>query len=296
MCPGQAAEFAPMLAAATSPSIETILAEMREVRFANGRQCPRCDTDSVHRWGGFAGRQRYRCNGCSRTFSDLTGTPAAYAKKLTLWPLHSDCLAACFSVRRTAALLGIQPSTAFRWRHVWLDSLRARDVDKLSGRIECGWIWFPYSQKGQRNQRQPARRRGVRYRLHFTGRSVNVIVACDGHGRVISSLSDSMICSRQLEEALVGRIEGQPILCARSGPFGACGVLVRRLGGAFEQTAHLPALGDYVGRLKRWIERFRGVATKYLPNYLVWHRRIDLVSRHGVAAATMPWPNGDAFG
>jgi len=297
LCPGWAAEFASMRSAEPDPpSIETLLAQIRDARFANGLQCPRCGASGIHRWGGFAGRQRYRCNCCGRTFSDLTGTPAAYTKRLGLWPRYRDCLAASLSIRRTAAVVGIQPSTAFRWRHAWLAFVRAHDVDKVSGRIECGWVWFPYSAKGQRNLGHPPRRRGVRNRLHYTGRSVNVIVACDGYGQVITSLSDPAISSRQLEKALAGRIEGQPILCSRFGPFGACGVLARRLGAVFEQAARLPTLNDYVRRLELWLERFRGVATKYLPNYLVWHRRIDLVSRRGVVAATRPWPHGDAFG
>ena len=37
-------------------------------------------------------------------------------------------------------------------------------------------------------------------------------------------------------------------------------------------TANINA---YHNRLKSWIARFRGVATKYLSNYLGWHRMLD---------------------
>jgi hypothetical protein len=32
---------------------------------------------------------------------------------------------------------------------------------------------------------------------------------------------------------------------------------------------------SYHSRLKRWIDRFNGVATKYLQHYLAWFRYID---------------------
>jgi len=38
--------------------------------------------------------------------------------------------------------------------------------------------------------------------------------------------------------------------------------------------------------LRSWIRRFKGVATRYLPNYLTWHRFIyaleTVATRHGV--------------
>jgi hypothetical protein len=61
-----------------------LLERVRSARFSRGPACPRCRGRWIQRWGQFAGRQRYRCRGCRRTFSDLTGTPAAYVKKLGL--------------------------------------------------------------------------------------------------------------------------------------------------------------------------------------------------------------------
>ena len=38
---------------------------------------------------------------------------------------------------------------------------------------------------------------------------------------------------------------------------------------------HLNNVNAYHSRLKRWINPFNGVSTKYLPNYLVWFQRQD---------------------
>ena len=44
-----------------------------------------------------------------------------------------------------------------------------------------------------------------------------------------------------------------------------------RVKGAF----HVQNVNAYHSRLHQWIDRFHGVATHYLPNYLGWRRAID---------------------
>jgi hypothetical protein len=46
----------------------------------------------------------------------------------------------------------------------------------------------------------------------------------------------------------------------------------------------------YAGRLMSWFGRFRGVATKYLANYLAWHRVVDRVEeRLATETSAMRW-------
>ena len=42
-----------------------------------------------------------------------------------------------------------------------------------------------------------------------------------------------------------------------------------------DKTWHIQNANARHSRLKSWIAPFRGVATKYLPNYLVWHHVVD---------------------
>ena len=44
------------------------------------------------------------------------------------------------------------------------------------------------------------------------------------------------------------------------------------------QGFHLQNVNNYASRLKAWMRRFNGVATRYLDSYLGWWRMID---RHG---------------
>lgn len=48
---------------------------------------------------------------------------------------------------------------------------------------------------------------------------------------------------------------------------------------------HVQTVNSYQGRLKAWIARFRGVATKYLDRYLTWHIIDEHVQRLTAAKA-----------
>ena len=41
------------------------------------------------------------------------------------------------------------------------------------------------------------------------------------------------------------------------------------------KTIHVQNVNGYHSRLKQWMDRFNGVATKHLPNYLGWRRLLD---------------------
>ncbi len=47
---------------------------------------------------------------------------------------------------------------------------------------------------------------------------------------------------------------------------------------------HLNNVNAYHGRLKEWLRRFRGVATRNLPNYLGWRRTLEALGPNAVPA------------
>lgn len=194
---------------------DALLNAVRMARFSHGLRCPRCGMGEVQRWGGFSGRQRYRCRCCLRTFSDLTGTPAAYRKKIALWVRYAGCLAESMSVRSAARALGIDPSTAFRWRHALLGQLAGRRAESLAGHIELGWVRFAYSQKGQRALDRPARHRGLAPGREFLPPRVSVAALCDRLGHAVTALS---LAPRptvmDLDRVLAGALDGSPSVIA----------------------------------------------------------------------------------
>lgn len=275
---------------------------VRQARFSAGLRCPRCGAVQVQRWGSFSGRQRYRCRGsCGRTFSDLTGTPAAYIKKLDHWPRYQRFMREGTSLRRAAEELNVHVSTAFRWRHRLLAYLSREAQPTLEGYVELGLVRFPESRKGCRSLGRPARRRATSAYEWWTGPRANVLLMVDRAGRATSLMlppSDPGPCDRSIVDGIRGsRLatrwtgftgQGWHSIWARvTARLEFVAMDARPSAGATDRAQHV---GAYRLRLKRWMGRFRGVATKYLEHYVAWHRRADRAVREDVAEALVRWP------
>ena len=92
--------------------------------------CPHCAAREVVGWGRSHGLLRFRCKSCGRTFNALTRTPMAHLRKKERWLDHARAMIEGKSLAKTAALCGVHPTTAFRWRHRFL---RAPASDKPRG-------------------------------------------------------------------------------------------------------------------------------------------------------------------
>jgi transposase-like protein len=103
--------------------------------------CPHCAGREIVGWGRSDGLLRFRCRSCGRTFNALTKTPMAHLRKKEKWLAHARAMIEGKSLAKTAALCGIHPTTAFRWRHRFL---RAPSSDKprgLPGIVEADEIF-----------------------------------------------------------------------------------------------------------------------------------------------------------
>jgi transposase-like protein len=274
-------------------------------------RCPECGDHEVVLWGRFATRhgprQRYRCRRCTRTFSEQTGAPFASLKKSHLWGQYCDCVRASMTVRHAARSIGIHRDTAFRWRHRLLAALRsgtyaipsspAAGATILTGPVLLAEMWFFHSEKGKR----PLGR--APYRNDWTVDWLNaprawVILAGESSGFVWSDVVGMQRpMADDLERVLGPALAPGTTLVTRQGPYGPIHAFARRAGLRYRRLdqgpvalryrgAPLPDLGAYMRRLRRWLRRFCGVATRYLPNYLAWHRLVeaDRASQIGVGA------------
>ena len=121
--------------------------------------CPHCSERRYHRWGHFSGRQRYRCTGCGRTFSDFTGTPLAGSHYPELWRVFAQCMVLGWPVRPTAWWLGVDKDTVFRWRHRLLAAMLENERVTLQGVVELDSYRFIASSKGMPVERGVPRHR-----------------------------------------------------------------------------------------------------------------------------------------
>jgi hypothetical protein len=209
-------------------------------------------------------------------------------KKPALWDLFCDFMRISLPVRSTAAVLGVHKDTAFRWRHRFLHAVRAGKtslegaprsaVEPLDGRIYVAETWFMFSEKGKRDLGRPARRHAWVTDWLSAPRAWVVLLGDDSGRHVgrLTGLRRPMV--DELEPVLAEVVSRRnAVLTSPDGPYAQLPRSARRLGLRHQRVGlHEGArVGAYRRRLKRWLRPFHGVATRYLPNYLAWHRLVD---------------------
>jgi transposase-like protein len=137
-------------------------------RQAHKPACPGCSATLVVRNGQADGLQRYKCRACSVSFNALTGTPLARLRYRERWLAQCAALQDGLSVRKAAAQLDVHRTTAFRWRHRFLQCPATIKDLAMRGVVEADETYVLESFKGQRvalaGAGRPSRRRGGKAR------------------------------------------------------------------------------------------------------------------------------------
>jgi hypothetical protein len=117
---------------------------------------------------------------------------------------------------------------------------------------------------------------------------VSAAVACDRNGNVASLVSRFPYPDWQHLLELAGRARTPTHVLGNFGPISGFALAAAKAGHSYhhvprfrhwpgiDPTFHVDTVWQYMARLRRWLVRFRGVATRYLQHYLAWHRWISV--------------------
>lgn len=248
------------------------------------RSCPHCRSERVVRHGQVDGLQRYRCRGCGKTFNALSGTPMARLRHKDKWLAQSEVLNQGLSIHAAARQLQVAPSTAFRWRHRFLAQAQAIKAKVLLGIAEADETFVLRSHKGEHGLQRKGRRRGGKSSTRGTSDDhVPVLVARDRSGAgtdFILHRADkaqlTAVLSTVLASDTVLCTDGSSAMAAAARNIGVEHHALNMTSGSRVQGPwHIQNVNAYHARFKAWMQRFRGVATKYLASYLGWFRAKD---------------------
>jgi len=237
--------------------------------------CPRCRCEYVTKAGVHNGRQVYKCKNCKYQFRETAKSLVYHLHKYPLILDYLKCMLEGKSLRACAREVGISLPTSFRWRHKILSAIQGLEGGiNFSGITEADELLMQYSEKGRR-YKSPEEKEQAMKTVHP---NVAVLVMTDREGNLLFKYTgENKVQNSQIKEELKRRVSENNLICFKpNDEFKQAvmeslskKVIVRR------KTKGLAIYSVNVAEKKItnflvWMMRFRGVATKYLQNYLMW--------------------------
>ena len=279
-----------LISRTTTSDIETYLTNER---FADGKVCPICGCIHILRNGHTkSGSQRYICKDCGKSFvittnSIVSGTRMA----LSVWEKYIDCMINGFSVRKSAAICDIHRNTSFAWRHKILDALQdmANSV-RLNGIVEADETFFRLSFKGNHKKSttftmpRASHKRGKAISTRgLSKEQVCVPCAVNRNGLSIAKISNlGRVSTKNLHSVFDDRIDNTSTIVTdkmnsyvRFAKSNGIDLIQLKTGKSKKGIYHIQYINSYHSKLKGFMNRFKGVSTKYLNNYLIWHNFVS---------------------
>ena len=237
--------------------------------------CPRCRCEYVTKAGVHNGRQVYKCKSCKYQFRETAKSLVYHLHKYPLILDYLKCMLEGKSLRACAREVGISLPTSFRWRHKILSAIQGLEGGiNFSGITEADELLMQYSEKGRR-YKSPEEKEQAMKTVHP---NVAVLVMTDREGNLLfKHTGENRVQNSQIKEELKRRVSENNLICFKPNDefkqavmeSPSKKVIVRR------KTKGLAIYSVNVAEKKItnflvWMMRFRGVATKYLQNYLMW--------------------------
>lgn len=249
------------------------------------RCCPYCESKSIHKWGVRNDLQRYKCKICKRTFNTLTGTPLSNLHKKGRWLSYAECMINGLSVRKAAAECGVHRNTSFRWRHRFLKNVNDIKPEKLYGIAEVNEQIFAWSEKGSNKLNRKPRKRGYKSIKHIPYDKRVFTLFCRDRGKNTYDSLFFRFSANNITADLSKLLTKDTLFCSQNKAVylkytkdnglrhGSLSIAKQEK--VKRDIVHIENVLKYQRNLIIWMKRFRGVATKYLHNYLSWYRELD---------------------
>lgn len=263
---------------------------------ADHRDCRYCGQPKCHRHGvTSAGSQRYRCQACGRTHTIPTRQPRLSVRLQKQWKQYMRTVHRVRPVRHDATRLGVAPSTVWRWRHLYLSTLRAQQASRpsqLTGRVLISTRTFHHALshwrgplrltwdqwRGRRPLRPPS---SDRVHIHFMTDLRRGQVT---HARVVPSRGEfptNPLPQEVMQHLRVGahvglahrsRIEELTRSLNRNGP--SFQLLAPEHTSVHIYHEQLKANAQLRGLFQSWMSRFHGVRMRYIDRYTSWFQAL----------------------
>ncbi len=243
---------------------------------STGVLCPDCNSSHVIKNGLQSGVQNYRCKTCGRQFRVTTGTFMYGVHEKGKMLEYIKCMSAGMSLRESARIVHISLTTSFFWRHRILCAMQSfEDNVNFFGVVELEELLMNYSEKGKKK----LDKKEVKKLKKKKPTKVAVLAATDRSGNILfKKLEDKRVQADHISDFLKSRISDNSVVCGSNKKafktVNAEHIKHKEITnknkmkqGIYSVSTIHKKITDFVG----WIYyKFRGVATKYLTNYIMW--------------------------
>jgi transposase-like protein len=244
-----------------------------------GKKCPFCGSIKIINYGKYKETQRYKCKNCKKYFNDYTHTALSGIKDKSTFYDYIKCFLEGLSIRKIAVNLKISISTSFNWRHKILSALNETNCNHLEGIVEIDETFFPESHKGEKNYKPESNKKKPK---------IAVITSCDRKNHHICGVSGAGRITKQKVKKIVGKyIDKTNTICSDAHATYSGYTTENKIPHEIlnsqknervkRKIYHIQNINNYHKRLKEWMIKFHGVATKYLRNYVSGFKIIDEV-------------------
>ena len=246
--------------------------------------CKKCECKIQKNGKTKNGIQKYICSGCKTTSSETTNTIICHSKlSFDIWSNVIDNLLNGFSIRRIAEENNISVLTSFRIRHKVLYALK-KFVENitLSGEIQSDEKYFSINLKGTKSNNMP------RYSKKRTSTSspyrgishhkICVVSSIDENDNLLLKIVGLGRCTTDmLKEFLGKKLQNAKSINADSASayqeFCKENNLILN---AIPSGCHnngifsISEINGVHSQLETWLNKFKGVSTRHLQEYLDW--------------------------
>ena len=254
------------------------------------KPCPHCQSANVYRRGKQNGTQMYQCKECTKWYSETTGTPLYDIKLKSKWQSYIRCMEQGMSIKKIAKEIGISIQTSFDWRHKILSSLSQYVPVSMSGQVECDELELALNNKGDRNLDRKPRKRGNDFKRNKSSETptvVQVLTAVERKGnKYLKAVVSKRLSKEEITKALDGKLADNATLITDKHPsYKAFAkdnptikhrrVLAKDHVDKKDKSVHLQKVNNTHAQLRKFLQPFNGVSSKYLQNYLNWFAYVD---------------------
>jgi len=256
------------------------------------KPCPHCTSTKVYKRGKKNGIQMYKCNTCSKWYSETTGTPLYDIKLKSKWQSYLNCMEQGMPIKKIAKELNISIQTSFDWRHKILSSLEQFVPKELSDEVECDELELALSNKGSKTLKRKPRKRGTDFKRNQSSEeitTVQVVTAVQRNGdKYLKAVESKRLSKKQIAKVLDGKLaDGTILITDKHHSYKAFAkdnpnikhktLLAKQHVDQNDKSIHLQRVNNTHKQVRDFLKPFNGVSSKYLQNYLNWYAYMEKI-------------------